>query len=352
MDPAIVNLPLLVVDLVVLALLWRRPTVGRLAGGVGLQALACVLVAAVGRASWGWLIFGPMSVVAWWGFVHVPVLLLLFAARARAWVGAALAAAIVLVGVDAFLVEPRWLEVTHLTIRSPELDARVRIALVADLQTDHVGEHEAAALAAVRAAAPDLVLFAGDYLQVPSADAFAREAPKLNALLHDLDAPAFAVEGDVDTHVWPEIFAGTGVVVTTESRTLRVAGITVTLLSPDDSRSARPPVPDADGFHVVVGHAPDYALAAPPADLLLAGHTHGGQVRLPGIGPLVTLSAVPRAMAAGHTDLGDGRHLVVSRGIGMERREAPRLRFLCRPEVVIVDVVPAKERLTTATEGG
>lgn len=75
--------------------------------------------------------------------------------------------------------------------------------------------------------------------------------------------------------------------------------------------------------------------------MLVAGHTHGGQVRLPGIGPLITLSAVPRSRAAGVIHPASGATRVVSRGLGMERGPAPRLRFLCRPEIVVIDVVPA-----------
>jgi hypothetical protein len=50
---------------------------------------------------------------------------------------------------------------------------------------------------------------------------------------------------------------------------------------------------------------------------------------------------VPLAWADGVTELAPGRTLVVSRGIGMERGYAPRLRFNCRPEIVIIDLVPA-----------
>jgi len=63
-------------------------------------------------------------------------------------------------------------------------------------------------------------------------------------------------------------------------------------------------------------------------------------VQLPFIGPLMTLTAVPRAWASGVTTIAPGKTLVVSRGIGMERGHAPRLRFLCRPEVVVIDLLP------------
>jgi predicted MPP superfamily phosphohydrolase len=99
-------------------------------------------------------------------------------------------------------------------------------------------------------------------------------------------------------------------------------------------------VQDEKEFHIVLGHAPDFALGNVQGDLFVAGHTHGGQVRLPIIGPIITFSRVPRHMAAGVTELAGGRTLVVSRGTGMERGYAPRMRFLCRPELVVIEIAP------------
>ena len=93
-------------------------------------------------------------------------------------------------------------------------------------------------------------------------------------------------------------------------------------------------------YHIVFGHAPDFALGDVGADLMIAGHTHGGQVQLPLIGPLITLSRVPRSWASGVTRFDDGRILIVSRGVGMERSGALRLRFLCRPELVVIHLRP------------
>ena len=76
-------------------------------------------------------------------------------------------------------------------------------------------------------------------------------------------------------------------------------------------------------------------------DLYLCGHTHGGQVRLPLIGPLVTSSRLGRRYVMGHYH--EGRtHLYVSRGIGFEGLGAPRIRLLCPPELTLITLNPAE----------
>jgi hypothetical protein len=97
---------------------------------------------------------------------------------------------------------------------------------------------------------------------------------------------------------------------------------------------------------VLLTHAPDPVLDLPPTsrvDLIVAGHTHGGQVQIPGIGPIVTGSRVPRAMAAGGLSRADGTLVYVSRGVGCERGRAPRLRLFCPPEISLLTFVPRRE---------
>ena len=93
---------------------------------------------------------------------------------------------------------------------------------------------------------------------------------------------------------------------------------------------------------VVLSHTPAVVLEASRRGLeaVLAGHTHGGQVRLPFFGPPITLSRVPRAVAAGGLHELDGRRIYVSRGIGWEHGHAPRVRFLCPPEVTLLELTP------------
>ncbi|MEI6972381.1 MAG: hypothetical protein WCL44_12800, partial [bacterium] len=151
----------------------------------------------------------------------------------------------------------------------------------------------------------------------------------------------FAVGGDIDRQgLWQGIFEGLPVHAVQRSTVFDAGPVVVTALSPEDSRRSSLMVAPQDKLHIVLGHAPDFSLSNVDADILLAGHTHGGQVRLPLLGPILTLSRVPRDWAAGLTTISEGRSLLVSRGIGMERQNAPRLRFLCRPELVILDVLP------------
>jgi predicted MPP superfamily phosphohydrolase len=106
-----------------------------------------------------------------------------------------------------------------------------------------------------------------------------------------------------------------------------------------------------DDVRILLAHYPDaYRLLPSPArtDLVIAGHTHGGQVQVPWFGPPITLSGVPRAVAAGGLHELDGRRIYVSRGLGVERGWAPRVRFNCPPEITLLELgdaaKPAEDR--------
>lgn len=89
---------------------------------------------------------------------------------------------------------------------------------------------------------------------------------------------------------------------------------------------------------IVISHSPDFVDSLQvPVDLVLAGHTHGGQVVLPLFGPPKTSSRLPRAYAGGLNDY-RGIPLHVSRGVGMERGFDVPVRFLCPPEICVLDL--------------
>ncbi len=276
----------------------------------------------------------------------------------------------------------------------------LRLGVLADLQTGRVGDHERAAVQMLMAAQPELILFAGDLFQ-GSDEAFEAELPALRALLGQLAAPGgvFAVRGNVDGDERLErAAAGTPVrVLKNELAETEVAGWRVAVVGLDeplrsgedyDTALARlmPQVPAQrpGQLRVLLVHRPDVLLSLgkelkpggesgavqsrpdrrragqstgaelpagagnaepgghPAFDLVVAGHTHGGQVRLPWFGPILTLSAVPRWLAAGGSHYFAGYPVYVSRGVGLERGQAPPVRLLCPPEVALVAVVGAE----------
>jgi predicted MPP superfamily phosphohydrolase len=297
--------------------------------------------------------FGKIRLFTWAVFVHYPLFLLGAACvsfsrqRRLFYVCAALAVCTVLVGIDAFLVEPHWIEVTRRTIPSSKVQRPVRVAVIADIQTDSLQRYEEHVLELMADEQPDLILFAGDYLHVSNPARYAELKTEFNALMlrSDLEAPlgTYAVRGNVDWSDWAELFAGSPVVVLETTSSHDLGPVVLTGLTLQDSANAALSVSARDKYHIVLGHVPNYSLGQVEADLLIAGHTHGGQVRIPLLGPVFTLSQVPRSWASGVTSIAPERHLVVSRGIGMERMNAPRMRFLCRPELVVLDLVPAEE---------
>ncbi len=320
---------------------WRLPILKTLFGA----ELASLLMAALLARD----PFHAMRLTAWLVFLHTPIWLCLCALQLRfatwgARAAAALAGVIALIAVDAFFIEPRLLEHTTFRVESRSVTRPLKIVVLSDLQTDEVGEYEQRVFDDIKRMAPDLLLLPGDFLQLGGPER-AEQVVKLRQLFATVSPPlgAWAVQGNVDPDDYGEIFEGTSVRHFTNTTTIRVAdGIELTALSLGDSFDSKfsPQPPLATGLHIVMGHAPDFALGSGSGELLIAGHTHGGQVQLPLIGPLLTLSAVPRPWAHGRTDLSEARTLVVSRGVGMERGLAPRLRFLCRPQLVVIEVVP------------
>jgi uncharacterized protein len=98
---------------------------------------------------------------------------------------------------------------------------------------------------------------------------------------------------------------------------------------------------DSGAIGLAVVHSPDPApeLAALGYALILAGHTHGGQVRFPFVGAVLTNSHMPNRLAAGLVRLPPAM-LHISPGMGTGKY-AP-FRFLCRPEATVLELVPAE----------
>ena len=337
----------------------KQGPVGRRLAELAVGVAACGLLVvgvAVVALDVGPVFFGMLQALAWILFAYLPLLLLLGASEAAdgrlRWASVLGALLLGSIGIDAVFIEPFNLQVRRATLEVNGLSQPTRVVLLADIQTHEVGAHERRALQLAADADPDLLLFAGDYIQTEDPNDIALQRARLSEALANsgLDPRfgAFAVQGDVDLPGWPDALAGAHVLSSEQPvKTLGAGEFRLVMLDLETSRVPLDPAildPEDDRPTIILGHRPDYSIGLREAGsdvVMLAGHTHGGQVRVPGFGPLVTFSQVPREQARGVSTLPGGAHLVVSAGVGLERSTAPRLRFFCPPEVWVLELVPA-----------
>jgi hypothetical protein len=249
----------------------------------------------------------------------------------RAWVFALLALALTL---WAAWLEPASLRVQEVNLPLDWPYARpLRVAVVSDL---HVGApyHGLARLPStvdrINATHPDIICIPGDFVTLgvlgghfTPPEAIARELARLRA-----PGGVFAVLGNHDRLVngprvrdalvsnGIRVLEDTAVAVPTPSGRVWVAGVSDYWTAPHDIGAALRAVTDTVAPVVLITHNPDLFPRVPAwVTLTIAGHTHGGQVRLPLIGAPIVPSAYGQRYAGGSI-IEQGRHLFVSTGIG------------------------------------
>lgn len=259
-------------------------------------------------------------------------------------------------------IEPTWLEVRRRELRlrrlPPALDG-LRIAHLSDFHLSRIvtRDYLAACVAAAMTERPDLVLLTGDFVTRQR-----RYVPDVTTVLRPLAAPlgVYAVLGNHDSVVDADGVAAAAeaagaTMLRNRHERLSYGGADFWLAGVDCPHHEQYRVADrrrcgwaqlyrgyldsallgipADGFRILLAHTPDVIRDAARlgVDLMLSGHTHGGQVRFPLLGATVVPSRYGHRYAAGEFHV-DGTTLSVSRGLGTVRCS---LRFLCRPDLAI-----------------
>ena len=272
------------------------------------------------------------------------------------WVCAA--ALLVVLRIYATHIEPANLQVRELTIHTGKNHRPFTLLHISDIQSAGIGAYEARVFERIRALQPDLILNTGDFLQPLGDRTHESELPKLAALFRTLSPPLgmYTTEGESDARIrgaTPKELGGIRFVhsepveIRDGDLCIRLFGLALAqtrnrnhvprnLIDPWVAES--PP----DAVTIMLGHRPDYIphVMDLPIDLCLAGHTHGGQVRLPFYGAIVTSSAVPREWARGFRKVGQ-THINVSAGIGAGHNKGlPSIRINCPPEMTLIRFVP------------
>lgn len=252
-----------------------------------------------------------------------------------------------LAGVIAFIysfLEPYRLETTFTKITSRKLKKEgepIRIVHLTDLHCTGIKRNEERLPELVRSLKPDLIVFSGDAADSGSG------LRDFKALVNELAkiAPLYGVGGNHDSrsHMRQSIFNDTGMVeLNGGSKVLNIKGndIWINGVSVDHEadlqRNFRPP--PSDSYSIFLYHYPSGISVATKnkIDLFCTGHTHGGQVRLPLYGALITMSTLGKKYEYGLYNV-ESTNMFVSRGIGMT---ALPIRFLAPPEVAVIDVAP------------
>lgn len=244
------------------------------------------------------------------------------------------------------------------TVVSPKLTAEVRLAVVTDF---HSSDNADDVVAMVASCAPDTVLMVGDLFDDDTQN---RPTERTLSLMRQLSAlyPCYYVSGnheawtgEMDALYQQTEEAGVTVlrmssgVLTVRGQRIALCGIPdpyemVFSGAPDTEEQLRQALEDVDSadFTVLLAHRPELLAkyAQFPLDLVVSGHAHGGQVRIPGV--LNGLYApnqgwFPKLAGGAYTQ--DGTTLIVSRGLAVRTR-LPRI--FNRPEVVLVRCVPAE----------
>jgi predicted MPP superfamily phosphohydrolase len=255
-------------------------------------------------------------------------------------------------------LERHWVDIHRISIKINNLPDAFRGYRIAHLADFHYGEYSEPTyirhvVRVANALKPDLFALTGDFIsayplvRTISVD-FAHHCAQL---LSGLEAPLkAAVMGNHDAMVGtPEItnaLASHGITVLNDNSMpiekngarLWLAGVADALVWPGANLKATLPKSRRSGTEplILMAHEPDYAdqVVGSGVDLILSGHTHGGQVRIPFM-PLINLPPMGEKYVEGLFSIGD-LQLFVTRGIGTV---GVPFRFRCPPEIALITLV-------------
>ena len=251
------------------------------------------------------------------------------------------------------------LELNHYTISSerlPEGFDGYRIAHVSDLHNAEMGKNNEKLLDMLREAEPDIIAITGDIIDSRNTDIdvalqFTKDAMEI--------APCYYVTGNHEARVseYDELKEGMielGVVVLEDGRIeLEQSEETITLVGVKDpsfqadylfgdsetvmQSKLQEIINEEDLYTILLSHRPELfeVYTESKVDLVLSGHAHGGQFRLPFVGGLVAPNQglFPKYDAGLYTE--ENTNMIVSRGIG---NSILPFRFNNRPEVILIDL--------------
>jgi predicted MPP superfamily phosphohydrolase len=254
-----------------------------------------------------------------------------------------------------FFIEPQRLIISRQTYHNQHFHPtqKLKLAHLGDLHMERQTPREIKILNELKAWKPDVILFSGDVLSI----SYLHDLLALNdarKFLSQLSAPmgVYCVSGSpaVDLpEILSDIYIGLPVkllknekvIIDWHGQKLVITGCSCThnpLYDIEQLNHTFQPGANTE-LSILLYHSPDLSYYADSLgiDLQFSGHTHGGQICLPLYGPIFTGSLFGRAFKHGRMQM---KHLTlyILRGIGLEGAGAPRVRFLCPPEICFWEI--------------
>lgn len=250
----------------------------------------------------------------------------------------------------AFLVEPRWVEIARITIETEKIpkEARIKIIQISDLHLHEIGDKEKYVLKAIEELNPDLVVITGDLIDD------SKNADKLYSFLRNISQvvkKVYIVLGNwdywstVDLNDYVQNLENLGAIVLINSNDLVMKDkFCINIVGVDDPYTGRADLEKAlmgikpTCYTILLAHSPQIIDEAVEknVDLILTGHTHGGQVVIPFYGPLfLPLEKKYRKYSSGLFKVGNST-LYVNRGLGTS---IIPVRLFCRPEITLIEII-------------
>lgn len=255
-----------------------------------------------------------------------------------------------------FYIEPQFPKITTYRVpifRNGNRPLSVKIVHISDLHMEYWTQRERRVIEQINQLSPDIVFFTGDFFNLSN-----QHDPDTAQDIIDFFDQIKAKEGIFAVTGSPSVDLAESISkiqpklklkllqdeyedIQINGQRMRIIGLNCTHHPEEDANRLRKVITTPNPPpSILLYHSPDIAphIQDLPIDLQLSGHTHGGQVQIPWLGPIYAGSLYGVTFTSGFYQLLNAHYLIISRGIGLEGDAAPRIRFFSLPEVGLISL--------------